>query len=314
MFQNYKSDGQKLSIEKESDSFLLRIFPLSAPFTTIWIMSKRTKTSSDVSTTTSGGQRLGSGLGRAIRLLDLIVTEGPVRFAELVELTGIPKATLHRLLNELSDERLIQLDERSLTWSSGYRILEMANRIWTRSDIRVLAQDQLLALNALSGETVQIGVQADTHVVVIDHVESNRSVRHSIMVGSRVPVYCTGMGKVLLAWCDDEQQRDIIDRISFARFTPKTITDRQALLDELSEVSQRGYAIDAEERYLGSLCIAAPVVDSTGQAIAGLSITAPTFRTSEKMLDSWREALVSAAAEISRRLAPRTGPVNDVSH
>lgn len=277
-------------------------------------MSKRTKASTDNNASESPSQRLGSGLGRAIRLLDLIVTQGPVRFAELVELTGIPKATLHRLLNELAEERLIQMDERSLTWSSAYRILEMANRIWTRSDIRVLAQDQLLALNALSGETVQIGVLADTHVVVIDHVESTRSVRHSILVGSRVPVYCTGMGKVLLAWCDDEQQRGIIDRISFSRFTPNTITDKGALLKALSEVSQSGYAIDAEERYLGSLCIAAPIVDSTGQAIAGLSITAPTFRTSEKQLASWRDALISASAEISRRLAPRTGPAGGVSH
>lgn len=262
----------------------------------------------------SSGQSFGSGLQRTFRLLDLIVTEGPLRFAELVELTGIPKATMHRILNELADERLIQLDERSLTWSSGYRILEMANRIWTRSDIRALAQDQLLALNAMSNETVQIGVLADTHVVVIDHIESTRSVRHSILVGTRMPVYCTGMGKVLLAWCKEEQQRDIISRISFARFTPNTITERKALMKELREVSQRGHALDAEERYLGSLCVAAPVVDSAGQAIAGLSITAPSFRTDKKELDRWCEALVAASAEISRRLAPCTGPARKPSH
>ena len=254
------------------------------------------------------------GIRRAIRLLDLVVSEGPLRFAELLDLSEIPKATLHRLLNDLTEERLIQFDERSHTWSSAYRILEMANRIWTRSDIRVLAQDQLLALNALSGETVQIAVLADTHVIVIDHVESTRSVRHSVSVGSRMPVYCTGTGKVLLAWCDEEQQRDIISRISFSRFTPNTITDKKALLKELSAVSQRGYAIDAEERFLGSHCIAAPVVDSTGKAIAGLSITAPSFRTSEKELISWGRELIAAAAEISRRLAPRTGQTNEVSH
>lgn len=254
------------------------------------------------------------GIRRAIRLLDLVVSEGPLRFAELLDLSEIPKATLHRLLNDLADERLIQFDERSHTWASAYRILEMANRIWTRSDIRVLAQDQLLALNALSGETVQIAVLADTHVIVIDHVESTRSVRHSVSVGSRMPVYCTGTGKVLLAWCDEEQQRDIISRISFSRFTPNTITDKKALLKELSAVSQRGYAIDAEERFLGSHCIAAPVVDSTGKAIAGLSITAPSFRTSEKELISWGRELIAAAAEISRRLAPRTGQTDGVSH
>ena len=265
-------------------------------------------------TASATARRSVGGVVRAINLLDLIVTEGPLRFSELEELSSIPKATLHRLLNELADERLIQLDERSLTWSSGYRILEMANCIWTRSDIRVLARDQLLALNALSGETVQIAVLADTHVVVIDHVESTRSVRHSISVGNREPVYCTGTGKVLLAWCDDKQQKDIMSRISFARFTPNTITDKVALSKELSDVSQQGYAIDAEERFLGSRSIAAPVVDSTGRAIAGLSITAPAFRTSEDELASWRESLIAAAAEISRRQAPRTGVSPESPH
>lgn len=259
-------------------------------------------------------RRQGGALLRAIKLLDIVVAEGPLRFAELEEISGYPKASLHRLLKELADERLLQFDERSSTWSAGYRILEMANRIWTRSDIRVLARDQLLALNALSGETVQIAVLADTHVVVIDHVESTRSVRHSISVGNREPVYCTGIGKVLLAWCDDKQRKDIISRISFARLTPNSITDKAALLKELSVISQRGFAIDAEERFLGTRCIAAPVVDSTGQAIAGMSITAPAFRTSEDDLEQWRESLVAAAAEVSRRLAPHTGSRVDSSH
>lgn len=264
--------------------------------------------------TQSGAIRSTTGVVRAIRLLDLIVAEGPLRFAQIEEKAQIPKATLHRLLNELAEERLVQYDERVLTWAAGYRILEMANRIWTRSDIRVLARDQLLALNALSGESVQIAVLADTHGVVIDHVESNRSVRHSINVGNREPVYCTGTGKVLLAWCEAEQRKSIISRISFVRFTPNTITDQKALAQELALISERGYAIDAEERFLGTCCIAAPVVDATGQAVAGISITAPAFRTSAEDLEHWRVSLVAAAAEVSRRLAPRTGPSVSIPH
>ncbi len=247
------------------------------------------------------------GIGRAVRLLDLIVAEGPLRFAELEELSELPKATLHRLLNELAEERLAQFDERGLTWSAGFRILEMANRIWTRSDIRHLARDQLLALAALSGETVQIAVLADTHTVVIDHVESAKSVRHSTAVGNRSPVYCSGSGKVLLAWCTARRQRELIGRISFARTAPNTITDRAALLAELARISERGYAIDDEEHYPGTRCIAAPVVDADGGAIAGLSITAPTFRVGIRQLERWRTDLLGAAAEISRRLAPRSG-------
>ena len=264
--------------------------------------------------TENGAIRSSAGVARAIRLLDLVVAEGPLRFSQIEEKAQIPKASLHRLLNELAEERLVQYDEQVLTWTAGYRILEMANRIWTRSDIRVLARDQLLALNALSGESVQIAVLADTHGVVIDHVESNRSVRHSINVGNREPVYCTGTGKVLLAWCEAEQRKSIISRISFVRFTPNTITEQKALAQELALISERGYAIDAEERFLGTCCIAAPVVDATGQAVAGISITAPAFRTSADDLEQWRVSLVAAAAEVSRRLAPRTGPSGSIAH
>ena len=94
-----------------------------------------------------------------------------MRFAELEELSQIPKATLHRLINELAQDRMVQYDTRAMSWSAGYRVLEMANRILTRSDIRMLTRDQLLALNPLSGETVQLAVLADTHVIVIDHVD-----------------------------------------------------------------------------------------------------------------------------------------------
>lgn len=252
-------------------------------------------------------KRQASGLVRAIGLLDLLVAEGPLRFAEIEERSGLPKATLHRLLNELVDERFVLVDERALTYSAGYRILEMANRVWTRSDIRVLARDQLLALNALSGETVQIAVHADTHVVVIDHVESSQSVRLSISVGNKAPVYCSGTGKVMLAWCDAEQRESIFSRISFARYTSNTLTSLPELRKDLAQISEQGFALDLGEHFLGTNCIAAPIVDHAGQAIAGISITAPSFRVSVDELVQWKEPLIAAAAEVSRRLAPRTG-------
>ena len=259
-------------------------------------------------------KRAASGVVRAIRLLDLLVAEGPLRFSELEERSGLPKATLHRFVNELIEERFVLFDDRAMTYNAGYRILEMANRVWTRSDIRMLSRDQLLALNALSGETVQIAVHADTHAVVIDHVESTQSVRLSISVGNKSPVYCSGTVKVLLAWCETDRQESIISRISFARYTPNTVTSLPELRKDLEQISERGYALDLEEHFLGTNCIAAPIVDHAGQAIAGISITAPTFRVSVDELVQWKEPLIAAAAEVSRRLAPRTGDFDSSSH
>jgi len=214
-------------------------------------------------------------LGRAVRLLELIAESGPYRFCEIQEHTGLPKATLHRLLSELADERLVNFDEKTNLYRAGFRVLELANP-----------------------------VHADTQMVVIDHVESQESVRLSISVGTQVPVYCTGVGKVMLAWCDKQQQESILSRVSFARFTTNTLTDLSALKQELAQVSEQGYAIDAEEHFAGSGSIAAPVVDHSGRAVAGISITAPTFRAPAEKLLQWREPLVAAAAIISGRLAP----------
>lgn len=249
--------------------------------------------------------RLG-GFSRAIRLLDEITVYGPLRFSELEERLELPKATLHRALNDLILERLITFDERSLNYSAGFRILELANQVWARSDIRSLARDQLENLCDLCNETVQLSVMADLHTVYIDSVESSNNVRMSMSVGNKVPIYCSGPGKLLLAWCPLDEQKGIIERLSFAEFTLNTITQPDTLLATLKDIRQQGYAHEDEEHFAGIRAVAAPIVDRGGRAVAAISITAPTFRIEPQRFDLWREALVKAAADVSERLAPAT--------
>jgi len=241
---------------------------------------------------------------RGIAVLDEIVAHGPLRFAELEEALSVPKASLHRALNDLILERLIQFDDHTLTYSSGFRILELANHVWSRSDIRSLARDQLESLSELSGETAQLAVMADTHAVYIDTVESNNNVRMSINIGSKIPVYCSGTGKVLLAWLSRAEQKAIVDRLSFVEFTPSTITRPAKLAAELKKIRQSGFACDNEEHYAGICCVAAPIVNRSNEAVAAVSITAPTFRIETQQLEQWQAWVMAAAQTISGRLAP----------
>ena len=244
------------------------------------------------------------GLARTVMLLEEISQHGPLRFAQIQERLQLPKATLHRALNELQTERLVQFDERSHTYHAGFRILEIANHVWSRSDLRVLARDQLEHLCELSTETVQLSVHSDTHAVYLDSVESDNNIRMSMGVGTSIPLYCTGAGKALLALCPALQQRDIIDRISFKAFTPNTITDKNRLLTELNTIRQVGYAEDMEEHFAGIRCIAAPVVTCDGQTVAAISISGPTFRITDEQTQQWLQWLLEATLKISKRVAP----------
>ncbi len=244
------------------------------------------------------------GLARAMLLLDEISQHGPLRFAQIQERLQLPKATLHRALTELQTERLVQFDERSLTYQAGFRVLEIANHVWSRSDLRTLARDQLEHLCELSNETVQLSVHSDTHAVYLDSVESDNNVRMSMGVGTSIPLYCTGAGKALLALCPAVQQRDIIDRISFKAFTQNTVTDKNRLLKELTEIRRSGFAEDREEHFAGIRCIAAPIVTCDGQTVAAVSISGPTFRTTDDHTRQWLQWLLEATAKISKRVAP----------
>ncbi len=257
------------------------------------------------SSAASGKSKLG-GFSRAIRLLDEITAHGPLRFAELEERLQLPKATLHRALNDLILERLIQFDDRSLNYTAGFRVLELANQIWAKSDIRTLARDQLEKLCEISNETVQLSVLADLHTVYIDSIESSNTIRMSMNVGNKVPVYCSAPGKALLAGCSYEEQKSIISRLAFAEFTSNTITNPQQLLNELETINNDGIAREDEEHFLGIKAIAANIVDNAGIAVASISITAPTFRANDDQFENWKKALRLSVADISSRLAPVT--------
>lgn len=245
-----------------------------------------------------------SGFNRAMRLLDEITTHGPLRFAQLQERLQLPKATLNRALSDLQLERMVVFDDHSMTYSAGFRVLELATQIWSKSDLRSLARDQLEALCNRSLETVQLSVLADTHVVHLDSVESTKNVRMSMGFGSKIPVYCTAAGKSLLACSSTEEQKQIISRISFAAYTQNTITDRGQLLAELAQIKSQGYADDNEEHFAGIRSIAAPIVNNEGEAIAAISISAPTFRIEHSQIDQWCQWLVESTTIVSKRIAP----------
>lgn len=253
------------------------------------------------------------GLVKGLALVDIVAAnEEPMRQVDLVESSGLPRPTAVRLLETLCDLDVLNLNPQGL-YELGPRVAGWGQAFLHRLDLVRLASDIVQRLVDLSGETVFLGVAERGTLLYVCAVHSPQPVRPSARVGSRNPLHCTGVGKVLLAALTDAD-RDQILSYPLERRTPNTITDREALYEHLNMIRENGFAIDNIENEDGVRCVAAPVRDHTGKTIAAMSISAPEYRFSPDDILALAPELVRSAAQLSARLGyresaslPRTG-------
>lgn len=248
-------------------------------------------------------------LGKALAVLDLIAqSPEPLRFTDLLKRSAQPRATLHRQLSHLLEEDLIQLNEETGTYELGLRLLNLAAAAWSRNSLRGVAAPFLQDLHARTGETVHLAVLRGERVVYLDKVEGRQSVRMHSQIGNTSPVYCTGVGKAMLAALDEASLHTLLNNLQFESFTAQTIPDRAALLAEIQQIRQQQYAEDREEHEEGIRCVAAALVAADGQLRGGISVTAPVFRLQAEQLEQWRAWVVVAAQAINEQLLILLGP------
>ena len=263
------------------------------------------KKAASVVASRKGTGALDKGLNLLARVCD---AAEPPRFVDLMREAGMPKATLHRILGALMSHRLVALDPRDQTYIVGLRALEMAQRSWEGMDVRRAAAEDIRWLGEKTGDTVHLAVLDGTEVVYIDKVESSQPIRMFSAVGKRGPLYCTGVGKAMIAFLEEGARRKIVESLSMKKFTSNTFTTRPAFLRHLDEIRARGYALDLEEHEVGIRCAAAPIFDHRGEVVAGVSVTAPSFRLTPERLEKVAPSVVLAARGITRKLGGKTIP------
>lgn len=250
------------------------------------------------SNNTSGGS-----LSKALQILNIVTKadEAP-NFSVIVAETALPKATVHRLLSSLQAERLIRFDQRRECYMPGYGLLELAHKAWAGIDVRELAADQMKSVWQATGETVHLAVLDAGDVIYIDKMESLKSLRMFSAVGKKGPAYCTGVGKAMMAFLEDDELEIAIKSQSFVQHTKNTLVTVEQLKAVLQQIREQGFAIDDEEHELGIACVAAPILDYRGQVVAGISVTAPLFRTNDTAFNDFKQLIKQAAQEISSRM------------
>ena len=238
-------------------------------------------------------------VGKALKLLDIVAAVGrPVRFSELLADSEHPKATLYRLLQTLTRQGMLSYDPDRQLYSLGVRLVRLAHAAWQQSSLAPIARPLLEGLSRRVGETVHLAQLDHGQVLYVDKCNPASPLVMFSDAGKIGPGYCTGVGKAMLAYLDDEQRDECITQQSYHCYTPHTLTSAEALRQELIEVRNQGVAFDRQEHEDNIICIAAPILSSTERVLGGLSITTSLQRYSLEQLQQFKPNLLEAARKI----------------
>jgi len=242
---------------------------------------------------------------RAIQILNCFDGSHPeLSLNAIAAELNLNKSTAHGILNTLKHYGLVEQDEERGRYRLGMHLLTLGNRLLDRLEIRAVAGPVIQELSERVGETIHLVVLKGTDVVYIDKCVANRSFQVFTAIGMTFPAYVTGVGKVLLADKSDEELLEVIPPI-LEKATEYSIGSREELLKYLAQVRKQGYAFDKEENEIGLSCVAAPIFDYSGKAVAAISVAGPTARLTDERMQELVDIVRDAAREISRRLGHR---------
>jgi len=219
----------------------------------------------------------------------------------LVEETGLPKPTLHRMLQQLEGAGLLQREGDGRHYGIGTRLRRLAENLLLNDSLHGARHTVLRQLVEEIGESCNLTALSGSEVVYLDRVETAAPLRFYLHSGSRVPVHCSASGKIFLSQMSAAQRRRLLSNAPLEAYTARTLTEPDALEKEVQRVRKDGYAIDHEEFLPGLLCIAT-LVPSNDDAPSNLCIAvqAPVMRLDAAKAKTLLPALQRAAQALSR--------------
>ncbi|MDC7227245.1 MAG: IclR family transcriptional regulator [Spirochaetales bacterium] len=243
-------------------------------------------------------------VAKALGLLELLGKQS-LTAAQIIDKTKIHRSTAYRLLGTLIQLGYLRKNDTNGLYSLSPKILTLASSVRETKDIKEIAQPHIDELHSRVHETIHLAVLDNDELVYLDKRESTRNLRvvMSSKTGSHAPLYCTGIGKVLLSGMSDAQLREYLRTVRFVKYTEHTLPGAPELLNEIDDIKKRGFAEDREEHEDGVYCVAAPVIDSDGSVIAAFSVSLPSVRAT----DSLKKSIIEDVQLISKRISGEIG-------
>lgn len=238
-------------------------------------------------------------LERAIRILAFVSESRGKNLSAISDEMGESPATVYRVLVTLQGQGMVEFDPGDQSWHVGATAFAIGARFLRRTSLVERARPIMRQLMEKTGETANLGIERNGAVLFVSQVETHASIRAFFPPGTLSPIHASGIGKALLAQMETGRRDRCLAIGGLEAFTSNTIVEPSALLTDLQLIRDRGYSYDDEERTLGMRCIAAPVFDINGEAVAGISVSGPTSRVSAATLIELSRPVMEAARELT---------------
>ncbi len=244
-----------------------------------------------------------TSLEKALRVVDAVAKARSVGLRELAAEVNFPPSTVHRLLSILTASRYLTQDPETKKYRLSLRFLELGSAVREDLDVITAARPHMTALMEATSETVNLALFDGAGIVYVDQVaNSNSFLRMFTRVGTRAPLYCTGIGKACLAGLPEEFVTEYWHVAEKKLYTDKTVADETGLRGELESIRRQGYAVDNEEMEIGVRCVASAIRQHRSGIVAGVSISGPSSRLTLESIPGMGESVRRTAARISADL------------
>ncbi|NOY09687.1 MAG: IclR family transcriptional regulator [Spirochaetes bacterium] len=239
---------------------------------------------------------------KAVKILELISQEKSLTVPEISRILDLPKSSTYEIIITLLSAGILEKQHDTNAYHLGPKLVEFGVRAQENLEVRRISRPFLQDLNRELDETVHLTILDDDEVLYVECFESTKSLRTYSVIGVRAPLYCTAVGKAILAMQDRDEIERIILKSGLKRYTENTLTSKDKLLKELKITAERGYAIDDIEHEEGVRCIGAPIFDFSGNVYASISISGPTQRITPEKVPGMGELIKKVALNISKKM------------
>ncbi len=247
-----------------------------------------------------------SSVDKTFAILENFTVEKPEwSITELAQVMESNKSTVYRFLSDMQKRGAMYQNPNTGKYGLGLKLFELGNRVPIKAAFVDKTHPVLAKVSKNITETVHIAILKDKQTYYVDKVVSPQGLTVNTSIGDYIPLHCTSLGKVLLAYSYTDYASIITDEVldnTLLAFTTKTITNQDVLAKELKKIRQQGFAIDNEEYEIGLICVGVPIFNANNEIVASLSAAGPANRFKKDQLNNYVAILKEGAEEIKNNI------------